>query len=378
MTYSPRHGDRLSRRVRVAVGTIAAAGVAALPLAVTTTAGAATTAVRPAAATASATASGFPWLASLSPTAGPVSYFLSSGLVPITAGGHTWELSVQLSKSTLGVPGEALIQIETPHLGGDEAHDWVFGDFPASDLSVSASGGASASSGSSLSPIASLKLAFKPSSHKIASCAGGGSQTTYSGKLTGSVRLATGLHKLTLAKARVTFGQPSTLAVSTDSCVPSACSFASWDAASVSMLKLPYSLAVGIQVGLPGHLKDFAEIEHLVELSKSRNILRGDGAIIKTAAPGFSKSRKTLSVTTSKNGAVTGTAVIGPAKASAPETFNCTAGRTTYRETDVTYNGRYASPAGRQLEAHTLLTGVQKIGRKGSGGFDIITSLKKK
>ena len=381
MTYSPKHEDRLSRRVRVAVGAIAAAGVAALPLAVTTTtAGAATTAARPPApsASTSTTASGFPWLASVRPAASPLSYFLASGQVPVRAGGHTWELSVQVSKTTLGGPGSALIQIETPHLSGDEAHDWTFGDFPAKDLTVSASGSASASSGSSLSPIASLTLAFKPSSHKVASCSGGGQQTTYSGQLTGSVRLATGLHKLTLATRKVTFGSPSTLAVSTDFCVPSACSFASWSASSAKTFQPPFALAAGIQVGLPGHLLYFAEVEHLVQLSKSDEILRSDGAIIKTATPEFSKSRRTLSITTSKDGAVTGSAVIGPAKAGTPDTFTCMADGISYRETDVSYTGRFASPAGRQLEAHTLLTGVQKIGRKGSGGFDIITSLKKK
>lgn len=368
------------RRGRQVAGLIAVAGLAALPLTAATTASAAATAVRPAAAStaASTTASGFPWLASVRPAASPLSYFLTSGQVPVRAGGHTWELSVQVSKTTLGGPGSALIQIETPHLSGDEAHDWTFGDFPAKDLTVSASGSASASSGSSLSPIASLTLAFKPSSHLVTSCSGGGRQTTYSGQLTGSVRLATGLHKLTLTTKKVTFGRPSTLAVSTDFCVPSACSFASWSASSAKAFQPPFALAVGIQVGRPRHLLYFAEVEHLVQLSKSDEILRSDGAIIKTSTPAFSKSRKTLSITTSKDGAVTGSAVIGPAKAGTPDTFTCMADGVSYRETDVSYNGRYSSPAGRQLEAHTLLTGVQKIGRKGTGGFDIITSLKKK
>jgi hypothetical protein len=396
MEYSARHaclraipviwaaGRPGARPGRLVAGLVAMAGLTALPLTAATTASAATAAVHPAAttttttATASTTASGFPWLASVRPAASPLSYFLTSGQVPVRAGGRTWELSVQVSKTTLGEPGSVLIQIETPHLGGDEVHDWTFGDFPAKDLTVSASGSASASSGSSLSPMASLTLAFKPSSHQVASCAGGGRQTTYSGQLTGSVRLVTGLHKLTLTTRKVTFGRPSTLSVSTDFCVPSACSFASWSASSAKAFQPPFALAVGIQVGRPGHLLYFAEVEHLVQLSKKDEILRSDGAIIKTANPGFSKSRKTLSITTSKDGAVTGSAVIGPAKPGTPDTFTCMADGVSYRETDASYTGRFASPAGGQLEAHTLLTGVQKIGRKGTGGFDIITSLKKK
>jgi hypothetical protein len=225
----------------------------------------------------------------------------------------------------------------------------------------------------------SMSLAFKPSSHKVATCAGGGSQTTYTGKLTGSVKLVTGLHKLTVTATKVTFGQPSTLSVSTDFCVPSACEFASWEASSSKTLNPPFTLGAGVQAGVPGGRQTYyAEIEHTIYLSKAKEILRGDGAIIKVAAPVFSKSRKTLSITTSKSGAVTGSAVIGPAKASKPVTSGCTADGTSYTETDVSYAGRYASPAGHALEAHTMLTGTVTIGRTGGAGFDVITSLKKK
>lgn len=366
-------------RARYACLLLAVASLAALPLTAAQAAGAVTApaAARPAAPPAPG-ASGFPQLASLSPAAGPVSYYLTSGLAAVKAGGRTWDVTVSLSKSSLGVPGQALAQITTPYKGGEEAHDWTFGDFPAKDLTVSASGSASASSGSALSPIASMSLAFKPSSHKVASCAGGGSQTTYTGRLTGSVKLVTGLHKLTVTATKVTFGQPSTLAVSTDFCVPSACSFASWSASSATSLNPPFTLATGIQVGRPGHLQYYADIARVTQLSKAKEILRDDGAIIKTSAPGFSKSRKTLSITTSKSGALTGSAVIGPAKAAKPSTFGCTDDGTSYTETDVSYTGRFTSPAGHALEAHTLLTGTEKVGLVGTGGFDIITSIKKK
>jgi hypothetical protein len=365
--------------LRAATGLLAVAGLAALPLTVAPAAGAATApaAARPAASPAPG-AGGFPRLASLSPAAGPVTYYLNSGQAAVKAGGRTWDLTVSATKSSLGVPGDALAQISTPYKGGDEAHDWTFGDFPAKDMRVSSGGSASVSSGSVLSPILSLTLAFKPSSHRVASCSGGGSETTYTGRLTGSVKLVTGLHKLTVTATKVTFGQPSTLAVSTDFCIPSACSFASWDASSAKTLKPPYTLAAGVQVGRPGHLHYFAEVERVSELSKAREILRADGAIIDTAAPAFSKSRKTLSITTSKSGAVTGSGVIGPAKAGPPNTFSCTADGTSYTETDISYAGRFTSPAGHALEAHTTLTGTEKAGLVGTGGFDIITSIKKK
>lgn len=347
---------------------LAVAGLAALPL---TAAQAADTVTTPAAPPALG-AGGFPWLASLSPAAGPASYDLSSGQVAVRAGGRTWELSVQLSKFTSAVPGFAEVQIETPYRGGEEEHGWTFGVFPGRDMRVGARGSASVASGSALSPIASMRLAFKPSSHKVASCLGGGSQTTYSGRLTGSVRLATGLHRLSLSASKVTFGQPSTLSVTSDSCVPRPCSLASWEALSNTALRLPFTIANGAQVGRPGHSQYYAGVAKATQLSKARQVLRADGAVIKTADPVFSKSRRTLRVTTSKDGAVTGSAVIGPAGDVTPERFVCTAGGTPFTESSVSYDGRYASPAGHQLTAHTLLTGTLKIARKGTGGFDII------
>jgi hypothetical protein len=50
---------------------------------------------------------------------------------------------------------------------------------------------------------------------------------------------------------------------------------------------------------------------------------------------------------------------------------------TTYKETDVSYEGKYASAKGQQLTAHTILTPNAVIGRTGTGGFDIITKLVK-
>lgn len=376
-----KHPVRPARmRVIAAVASAVAivAGLADVPLTAASAASAATSA-RPPTAVRLARADAFPRLASLSPAAAVKSYFLSSGQVPVRAGGRTWELSVEVSSSTLSVPGQVVIQIETPHLGGHEVHDWMFDDFPARDMSVSAGGRATASSGSALSPMASVKLAFTASSHTVESCDSGAQQTTYTGQLTGSVRLATGLHKLTVAATRVTFGMPSTLAIRADSCIPNNCnSFALWGLSSAARFQPPFRQAVGYQTGQPGHLSHYTEVGHLIWLSKAKEIMRQDWAILKTAPPRFSQSRRTLSISTSRNGAVTGSAVIGPAKAIAPETSTCVIGGTYYQETDVGYNGQFVSPAGHHLEGHTLLTGIEQIGRKGTGGFDIITSLKRK
>jgi hypothetical protein len=371
--------SKLVSRLRRAAGLIAVAGLVAMPLsAAATSAGAATT-VRPAAALSpAAAAAAFGSLISIRPRASEESYYLSSGLLPIKASGHTWDVLVALSTDSFGDPGEATVQITTAHLGGDEAHDWVFGDLPDGDLKVNAAkGSATASTGTALSPTATLTLAFTPSSHTKFSCGSGGSETTYTGRLTGTVHLATGLDKLTLKKSGATFGAPSTLQVSTGFCQPTPCSFASWDASSAkSLTKFPFTLATGVQVGQPGHLKYFAEVAKFTQLSKAKDILRSDGAIIATPAPVFNKSRKALNAATTAKGAVTGSAYIGPAKDEGADTFTCQSGKTSYKETDVSYAGKYTSS--KQLEAHTILTGVVKVGLKGTAGFDVITSLTKK
>jgi hypothetical protein len=361
--------------IRAAAAAVSVAGLAAGLLAAT--AAGASASVSPAAIRAAQAAVARD--AGLSPAAGSTSEFLATGTLAVKAGGRTWTVTGDISANDFGEPASVTLQISTPDKGGQEAHDWTFGKVPAGDVSVNAStGAASVNTGSKgLASYGSLKLSFKPTSHTTMTCKAGGKDTTYSGKVTGSVRLVTGLHKLTVSKSGATFSGLSQLSVETDFCSPSPCDFAAWEAASSSSIKLPFTLAAGVQVGKPGHLIYDAEVDHLVELSKAQEITRGDGAIIAVKAPSFSKSSKKLTITTTKSGAVTGSLVIGPAKASAPEVETCTVGSTTYKETDVSYEGKYTSPKGGALTAHTFLTPSAQIGRTGTGGFDIITKLVK-
>jgi hypothetical protein len=379
LTYSGKH----SRRLRLAAGVIAAVGLAALPLAANTAADAATTASHAGPASLLGpvrTIGGLPLLG-VRPAAGDDSYYLSGGGATITAGGHTWTVTLFVSKSNFGVPipGEVTLGITTPEKGGQEAHSWAFGNLPDSDFVANAStGAATVNSGSSLNPVTQLKLAFKPSGkHSVTKCAsgsGGGSQTTFPGKLTGSVHLATGLKGLTLSKTGLTFSVLSQLQVSTDFCVPAPCSFASWEATSAkSLTKLPYTLGVGVQAGEPGHQVNYAEISKEVGLSAPKGAIRGDGAIIDVAAPKFNTSKRQLSVTTSRSGAVTGSMLITATNKGTSDTTKCSIGSTAYTETDVSYDGKYTGA----LTAHTLLTGTVAIGKTGSAGFDVITKLKK-
>ncbi len=120
-----------------------------------------------------------------------LSYFLTAGTVPITSGGHTWSLNVSLIGGSSGGPTIVDVLIETPHLSGTEIHDWGM-QMPGADFTVNkTTGAATINSHSDLSPVASLNLSYKPTSHTAGTCSSG-SETDYLGTLTGSVTLTTG------------------------------------------------------------------------------------------------------------------------------------------------------------------------------------------
>ncbi len=157
-------------------------------------------------------------LAALGAVAPPVSaatnasYFFTSGTVGITSGGHTWKLQVSLIGGSSGGPVIIDVLIETPHLSGTEIHDWGM-QMPGADFTVNkTTGAATINSHSDLSPVASLDLTYKPTAHTAGTCSSG-SETDYTGTLTGSVTLTTGLKGLKLSDAKATFSTPNTLQV---------------------------------------------------------------------------------------------------------------------------------------------------------------------
>jgi len=99
-----------------------------------------------------------------------LSYFLTAGTVGITSGGHTWKLNVSLIGGSSGGPVIIDVLIETPHLSGTEIHDWGM-QMPGADFTVDkTTGAATINSHSDLSPVASLNLSYKPTSHTAGTC----------------------------------------------------------------------------------------------------------------------------------------------------------------------------------------------------------------
>ncbi len=317
--------------------------------------------------------------ASASPTAQHAKiqdFTFSTGAGHLTGAGHTWSLNISIEAfGSIGINAIGF-GITTPHLGGTEHHTWG-GQLASADLSVSSAAVMTLNSRSSLSPVASLNLTFTPASHKTESgdCISG-KDIVYTGALKGSVRLSTGLKGLKLRAAHLSFGGHNTLTVSKD-CVLAPCQITTWD--STSGRPGTAAFATGGTIAVPGHSASTAIIQRIVKLPGKNKLVRFDLWAILTRAPAFIKSSKSLSVTSSAAGLVTGAATLSRGRPSGPPPGTlkvCDFDGRKYAQTYTQYlNARYEST--RPFEAHTILNGTVKVKRSATAYFDIVTLSRK-
>jgi hypothetical protein len=282
---------------------------------------------------------------------------LSGAATVKTSNGVSWTLSVADSNQTGGLE-VALTRTVTTGGAGDEEHIWTFNS-KASSLKFSAStGDATAIGGTATGKVATVDLTFKATSHKAATCSSG-SETVYTGTLTGELELVTGLTGGgTVGSKSVTFNAPDTTpqvsvdsdcVVPTDDCVASTL-FGSGAASGTSE-------AVGITETTSGKVFDFVSVIRELKLSTPKGSGRDDIAIVQAAAPSWDSGTGVLSVSTSASGIVTGSAKLSGGKAtttSSPCTWQ--GKKYTVKSTENT-TAKYASPAGKAITAHTSLTG---------------------
>jgi hypothetical protein len=308
-----------------------------------------------------------------SPSAAVGTFIFASGAGHLVGDGHNWNQSVEV-ESLAGSPAFNIIAfgISTAHLGGTESHFWG-GQLPASDLSVNSAAVMTITSRSSLSPVASLQLTFKPTSRTTSTrdCVTG-KEVIYTGTFKGSLRLTTGMRGLSFSAAHLSFGSHNTLTELKD-CVFSPCHAIVWS--SISGPAKNAAFAAGTSIVGPGHPAAEATIQRSVTLPGTNTLSRTDMWSIKAKPPTFSKSSKSLSLTGSPGGLVTGAGTLshGVPSGSPPGTpKTCHSGGKNYRQTDTQYlNARY-DPA-QPFEAHSILNGIVKVPQPGTGRFDIVT-----
>jgi hypothetical protein len=302
-------------------------------------------------------------------------FSLQTGSIRVRGGGHAWELTALVFGGGSG-PALAEVDLSATHGHGGELHSWEFADLPQRDAPFhAATGRVSVDSRAALSPIANLTLAFRPTSRRRATCASADfNGTIYTGSVTGTIRLVTGLDGVRFRRVHVRFGRSSSVDVYRGgNCQPSdTCTWDDW-----LLGGRPGVLGLGLQAGPPGRKVFSAGLATDVVLSKSRQIDRIDVAEMTTAVPAFSKRRHRLVITTSRTGLITGSAVIRHAVSQGPESSPCTIGKTRYSVWADGYFGRYASAAGQRIVAHLYLAPIW-LARSGPAAFDIVTSIRRR
>lgn len=292
-------------------------------------------------------------------------YSLSGGQVALAAGGHTWDLSVTFRSGTsTSTPATLDVQISrAAGKGQREDHAWVF-DVPNGVLSFSG-GDATLNAGSSVSPLASVDVAFTHTSSKSMSCTAG-SGTVFTGTLKGTVTIKTGFKPTgTLGGTSLSFAAPNTLEAMSGCVPPTPCS-STWTSPQGTVS------ALGDTFGGPGGEKTTTLVARTTTVSST--VIRVDGAVMSTPKPKFSAG--TLHMTTSSSGIITGSATLSGGTKEPTQTLPCvTPEGKSYTEHQTDYaDPAFKSPAG--ISARTLLTGTLTSEKSGEGFFTVSTFTK--
>jgi hypothetical protein len=296
--------------------------------------------------------------------AGSTSYFFTAS-TSIKALGRTWSFDLSVTKGS-GIDG-IVAGLDTVSKGVIESHEWgstaAFGPTAAKALTVTGAGHAAVKTGSALSPVLVATLAFTPTRQTKEACAKG-SGTTYFGKLTGTLSLTTGLRGV---KVSATFsGKASgTSLVASNSCVPpttppskTPCTGGLW---SVAAIPLTTGSVGGIEAlaARPTWSDSFIR-ENAPTASKW--LTRTDDLFVPGGpAPRLNTKARTVAVTGTASGPITGAAVItyGPTY-TPPPVASCYVGSKRYAEKTVLYTGTSVTVS-KPFKARTVLTGTQSM-----------------
>jgi hypothetical protein len=281
----------------------------------------------------------------------------NDGAAVTTSNGQSWVLSV--SETTAADTIVAGIQRVVSSGGvGSEGHFWYF-TVSASSLTFDQSTGVGTlNGGTKTSPVGSFDLTFKATSHKAATCVSG-SETIYTGTLSGEAEIVTGLTGGgTVGGKSVTFtatgSSPQILVdsdcvIAVDECLP--------ETVFSSAVTGAKPEAAGLDATINGVKFVAVTVASKTTLSSPAGAYRVDDAEVDTSAPKWKSKTGVLSVTTTSAGIVTGSATLSGGTVTT-ESFPCTYKGKSYtmHESDNT-TANYTSPSGEDITAHTSLTG---------------------
>ena len=300
----------------------------------------------------------------------------NDGATVKTSNGQSWALSVSDTSiaSTLTV---GILRTVSAGGAGAEEHVWYF-PTKASSLKFDKSTGiGTVKGGTSTKPVATVDLTFTATSHKAATCTSG-SETVYTGTLSGEAEVVTGLTgggtvggkslKFTATGFSPEVLVDSSCVPPTDECV------ASLDFSSGTTAATPE--AAGLSGTVAGKSYDFVTVAQRENLTKPNGAYRVDDGVVDAPPSTYNAKTATLTVKTTSAGMVTGSATLS---GGTPKTasFPCSYGGKSYTITatqDTTAS--YASKSGQAVTAHTSLTGNLVAPNAASGALYVIETVK--
>jgi hypothetical protein len=281
------------------------------------------------------------------------SYMLGDDGGSVVIAKKTWTMSVDYSadgsKNQLGIVLTRVVS--SPSLGAEQ-HTW---DFPISTTSALTHSGSkwTLNTATKDAPVAKVDVVFAQTASKRVTC-GTGSETIYTGTLTGTVTLNTELaaaKTLTVSKWTVKGTTPSITVDS--SCVPKpsgAC------LTSASFLSGTSPLALGGSVPEGGATLHGVAVVATVPVTQLKGTTRYDEALRTGVVISYNSLKHSVSVSTTTAGVVTGSGTAIGGKITST-TSSCTSGGKRHTETVVNASSAsFSSPAGKQFVGHMTLT----------------------
>jgi hypothetical protein len=282
-----------------------------------------------------------------------------------TTNGVSWVLTVGAQSS-----GDLSVELARQTTTGgtsDEIHAWDFQTTATTFKFSAGSGVGTIDSGTQASPSATVDVTFKATSHVASVCtnkASGGAETTYTGTLNGEAVLVTGL-----TGGGTVGGKTLTFPLSIDGSHPTLvyddnCELAGTfpcptteEVIYSASPKYPSPLFLeGGYVEVSGKTYDLIALSHTVSLVKVKGATRNDLGYFDAPVAKWDVTTRTLTVTTSTAGLITGSATLVGSKPSS-FSFPCTLNGKSTTTTETSYTADFSSPAGHAMTSHNALGG---------------------
>ncbi len=291
-----------------------------------------------------------------------------------TSNGASWYLSVGVDG--LASPDDVSVGLVRIVGSSYEVHSWSI-PMSASDLKWSSSSkSGSLDTSSQTSPLATISLKFKETSDKKGTCTSG-SETIYSGSLTGEVKLVTGLSGGgTVGSSSLKF---DAYHATPEITVDDGCIVPTGNDCLASTI---FAELGPVEVS-GGNLTIFNKQYHVIGVSKETDISSPSGTTRYDAAGtppktlSWNSSKKQLSVSVASGGIVTGSATVTGGKEK-KISYACKYGSTSYKVTTEEFEGaKYASPSSDVVTGHMSIGG-NLVGPKSSSDAGTFVTTSKK